>query len=169
MKRLFVIPLSLLFCIPFGCQPAEEAVAEAEVKGLSDNDVATITSSIEAYVQTIKSRDFAAVAAFYTEDAVLMPPNHPEVQGRQAIQSWMEGFPPLQDFNLTALEMDGRGDLAFARGELSMTIAPEEAPEPIIDTGKFIEIRRKQADGSWLIAVDIFNSNLSPPPPPREE
>jgi ketosteroid isomerase-like protein len=31
------------------------------------------------------------------------------------------------------------------------------------DSGKFIEVWARQPDGSWLIADDIFNSNLPVP------
>ncbi len=51
-----------------------------------------------------------------------------------------------------------RDKLGDVRPEL-----PEGAAEPVQDRGKYVEIRRKQADGAWLIAVDIFNSDLPIP------
>ena len=33
---------------------------------------------------------------------------------------------------------------------------------PAADDGKYIEIWKRQADGSWKIAYDIFNSDLPP-------
>jgi uncharacterized protein (TIGR02246 family) len=114
-------------------------------------------------MQAVRSEDWAALAALYTEDAVWMPPNQPIIRGRAAIQAWNEASPTYTEFNLTVEEIDGRGDLAYVLGTYSSTIALEGAPEPIQDTGKYIEIRRKQEDGSWLIAVDIFNSDLPLP------
>jgi uncharacterized protein (TIGR02246 family) len=99
-----------------------------------------------------------AVAACYAEDAVLMPPNLPEVAGRKAIRAFFDGFPPVKDLAGAATEIDGRGDLAFVRGSYTMTILPPGAAA-IRDSGKFLEIRRRQADGRWLIAVDMFSSN----------
>lgn len=164
MKKLsMIIPLVILLCFTFGCQQGEEVAEEVGVKALSDEDVAAIKASTEAYMQAARSEDSAARAALYTEDAVLMPPNQPMVQGRAAIQEWSEALPTEMEFNLTVEEIDGRGDLAFVRGTYSLAVVPEGAPEPIKDTGKFIEIRRKQEDGSWLIAVDIFNSDLPLP------
>ncbi|MBN1222422.1 MAG: SgcJ/EcaC family oxidoreductase [Candidatus Aminicenantes bacterium] len=171
-KQLMVISLVFLLCLTFCCQkPVEEAAEEAAalVKTLSDADVAAINASIEAYNQAVASTDWTAAAALYTEDAVLMLPNQPAIHSREAILTWMKAFPPLTDFNLAAEEIDARGDLAFVRGTLSMTIVPEGAPEPIQDTLKYVEIRRKQEDGSWLIAVDIFNSDMPLPPPSKQE
>ena len=53
-----------------------------------------------------------------------------------------------------------RDDLAYVLGTYTMTIVPPGAPGPIEDSGKYIEIRRRQPDGSWLISTDIFNSDL---------
>jgi len=33
------------------------------------------------------------------------------------------------------------------------------------DFGKFLEIRRHQADGRWLVTLDMFNSDLPVPAP----
>jgi ketosteroid isomerase-like protein len=60
---------------------------------------------------------------------------------------------------LTIDEIDGRADLAYVRGSYSMTLHPQGAPAPVDDVGKYLEIRMHQADGSWLLAVDIFNSD----------
>ena len=162
-KLLMIIPLVILLCFTFGCQQGEEMTEEVGVKALSDEDVAAIKVATEEYIQAVNSDDSAATAALSTEDAVLMPPNQPMVQGRAAIQTWYEAFPTTTEFNLTVEEIKGRGDLAFVRGTYSLTIVPEGAPEPIQDTGKYVEIRRKQPDGSWLIVVDIFNSDLPLP------
>ena len=48
-----------------------------------------------------------------------------------------------------------------------MTMNPPGA-EPVHEAGKYIEIRKKQADGSWLLYRDIYNSDMPaiPAPPP---
>jgi len=40
-----------------------------------------------------------------------------------------------------------------------MTMTPEGS-DPIDDTGKYLEIWKKQADGGWKVVRDIFNSDL---------
>ena len=125
---------------------------------LSDADIAAIEEVGESWIAAANADDWAAVAALYTENAVFMPPNGPAVQGRAAIQAFGEAFPPASGWMLNPVEIDGRGDLAFVRGTFSMTIEIPDM-EPYQETGKFIEIRRKQADGSWLLATDIFNSD----------
>ena len=134
------------------CQPPGPAA-------LSEEDIAAIEVTSEAFLKAVLASDWTAVAATYTDDAVLMPPNGPAVEGRANIQTFFESFPPLNEFNLSNVETTGRGDLAYVRGTYKMTIAPE-GRDKFDDSGKYLEIRRKQADGSWLIARDMFSSDL---------
>jgi len=39
----------------------------------------------------------------------------------------------------------------------------QDGGEPEQDSSKYIEIWKRQADGSWKVAFDIFNSDLSLP------
>jgi ketosteroid isomerase-like protein len=162
-KLLMIITLVILLCFAFSYQQGEEVAEEVGVKALSDEDVAAIKTAHDAYGQTMISKDWAALIAMHTEDAVIMPPNMPLIQGREAIQAWNEASPPITAFNLTCVEIDGRGDLAYVRGVYTLTMELKGAPQPIQDTGKFLDILQKQEDGSWLIAVDIFNSDLPQP------
>jgi ketosteroid isomerase-like protein len=62
------------------------------------------------------------------------------------------------------VEVDGAGDIAYVYGKYSMTITSEEG-EPVQDSGKYIEIWKRQADGTWKVSLDIFNSDLPIPEP----
>ncbi len=125
---------------------------------LSDADIAAIEERVESFAAAANADDWGGVAALYTEDGVLMPPNGPAVQGRAAIEAFFAAFPPSSGLTLNPAEIDGRGDLAFVRGTYSLTLEIE-GMERVQETGKYIDIRRKQEDGSWLIAVDIFNTD----------
>ncbi|UCG68005.1 MAG: DUF4440 domain-containing protein [Thermoplasmata archaeon] len=142
---------------------------EVGVKPLSDEDVAVIKTLYDEWDPAVKSRDWDTVENLYTEDTVVMPPNMPLVEGREAVKVFFENYPPLKEMSFSPLEIDGYGDIAYVSGTYSMIIQPEGAPEPIHDTGKYLEIRRKQEDGSWLLAIDIFNSDLPLPAPAEKE
>ncbi len=147
---------ALLFMAPLAaCQaPAPE------VGPLSEEDVAAIKASRVLWAEAVLAGDWAAVAALFTEDAVVMPPNEPVVEGQVALQAFLELFPSITQFEATIVQMEGRGDLAFVRATYSMALIVEGVPEPIHDTGKFVDIWRKQPDGKWLVAVHIYNSDF---------
>ena len=131
-----------------------------EINELLPEDIIAIKELHQTWSPAIVEKDFETLMTLYTDDAIVLPPNGPKVQGREAVLDWMKALPPITSANLTVEEIDGYGNLAFVRGAYFMTITPEGAPGPIQDRGKFIEIRRKQADGSWLMARDIFNSDM---------
>lgn len=144
--------LTALSCAVLACQAAPAKLSETDIAALRAG-----VDSIEA--QILGHRDSAA-AAHYTANAVFMPPNQPAVEGRAAILAWFTGGPPMSAFTLTATEIDGSGDLAYVRGTWTFA-APAAGKTPAIeDHGKFLEIRRRQADGSWLMVADIFNSDV---------
>ncbi len=144
------------------CQPqAQEPV------GLSEEDVAAIRGVAESYAEAMLANDYAAVAAHYAEDAVLMSPNAPLVEGRAAIQAGLEALRgSVTEYSNTPVEIEGRGDLAYARGTLSLAQAVEGMAEPVRDTAKYLVILRKQPDGSWLLTQVCWNSDL---PLPEQE
>ena len=44
------------------------------------------------------------------------------------------------------------------------TTANDAKGKQVNDTGKYVVVFRKQADGAWKVAADIFNSDLPPAP-----
>ena len=127
---------------------------------VSKDDAAAIRQADLNFVANSLAGDWDALVAGYTEDAVVMPPNQEVVIGRSAIRDLFSVL-TINDFTLETVEMDGRGDLVFARGDYSWTVAVGEG-EPVADHGKWLTIWRKQADGTWLLSQDIWNSDQAP-------
>jgi len=150
VRALCTFPLVILSLS--ACQAAPPA-------GLSDADKAALRQNDEVFATSANAKNFAAAAVLYQDDASLLPPNGPAVQGRQQIQKWMSDNPPISDFKIEPVDIDGRGDLAYVRGNYSLTMTPPNGAA-IHDRGKFLELWRKQADGTWKIRWDIFNSDL---------
>jgi len=150
----------LLIAVVIGIAITACQISIAEAGSLSEKEVAAIKSVTEPYTTAMIANDWAAVAAFYTEDAVRMPPNELLQTGRAAIQADLESLPgKVTDFSLKVMEVDGHEGMAYVRGSFSITHLMEGVPDPVSDTGKWLNISRKQADGSWLIAISIWNSD----------
>ena len=100
--------------------------------------------------------DAAGCAAFYTEDAILMPPNQPMVRGKKAVQDLMQGMIDKVGGTHTRhmVEFGVEGDLAYQVATIVMTNT-KTTDQP----GKFLEIFRPQQDGSWKIHLCIWNSD----------
>jgi ketosteroid isomerase-like protein len=136
-------------------------------KGLSQADLRKIDDVTQTAVNAALAGDFATWAALFLDAAVVNPPNEPAVKGGAAIRAWLEKFPPITEFKLKNEKVEGRDDLAYLLGTYTMTITPSGAPGPVKDSGKFVTVVRRQPDGHWLCAVDMFSSDLPPPSPPK--
>jgi len=136
-------------------------------KGLSQTDVRKIDEATQTAMKAALAKDFATWAALFLDDAVINPPNEPAVKGREAIRAWLERFPPLTEFKLNNEHVEGREDLAYVLGTYTMTMVPLGAPGPVKDSGKYVTVLRRQPDGRWLAAVDMFSSDLPAVLPPK--
>lgn len=137
-----------------GCYPAGP---------LADEDLAAITALGQAYREAVLGGDAAAIAALYTEDATEMPPHMVARQGRAAIQEAYQGMPPMTEFTIRSAQIEGFGDLAYDMGTWTATMEMEGMEEPYQDAGKYVAVCEKQADGSWLMKVVIWNSDIPLP------
>jgi uncharacterized protein (TIGR02246 family) len=130
-------------------------------EGLLEADRAAIARlPVDDWCKAEKARDINAKLKLFTTDAVLMPPAEPNVIGQQAIHAWKERIWDGTEYECsgTVEEVQVFGDLGMVRGTFSgvFTTASGEL-QPI--SGKFLDIVRRQADGSWKIARAIWNLN----------
>jgi uncharacterized protein (TIGR02246 family) len=130
---------------------------------ITDEDRAAIKELIDKQVETSLARDFDALSELFTEDAIYMQPNYPIHQGKEAVLAFIEAFPTLTEFTVEIFEMKGYGDLAFMRGSYTFEANVEGMESPIQDKGKWIDIVRKENDGSWRLARVIYSSDLPLP------
>ncbi len=126
------------------------------------NPTAAVKSTFSAngnlWMEAFNSHDAKAVAALYTTDAVLLPPNEPAVFGRDAIAATHAELFARGDFkiDIEPIETVIDGQLAYVAGRYRMWTDDGA----LVDHGKYIEIWRP-VDGQWLISRDMYNSSVA--------
>jgi ketosteroid isomerase-like protein len=141
-------------------RPAAARPAAARGAGASGAPAA-IRKLDEVFMKAVAARDVAAlVQGFYAPDAVLMPPNHPAVEGREKIQQFLQGLldAGASSIKLSTTRIWGAGSVACGRGVYTLAMNPPGGV-PSEDSGKYIVCYRRQANGSWRAVADIFNSD----------
>jgi uncharacterized protein (TIGR02246 family) len=118
------------------------------------------------FAEAYNRGDIAAAVEFYTEDAKFLHPNTEIISGKQAIKEFFETGRAfgLRRISFKGLEAGLDGNLAYERGVINMDIAPEGG-QAMKDKGKYLVVMKRQTDGSWKVAVDIWNSDLPQPVP----
>ena len=104
--------------------------------------------------------DMATVASMYTEDGVVMPPGSEAVRGRRAIEQLWRSLREqmgVQAVTISPQEVVASEDLAYEVGSADLHVATPQGEA--IDTVKYLVAWKRQADGAWRLAADIFNTN----------
>jgi uncharacterized protein (TIGR02246 family) len=126
-------------------------------------DTAAIQALDERWSATAAKNDLEGTVEFYADDAVLLPPNAPIARDRKSIrESWAGLLGPntAVSWKVSKVEIAKSGELGYLYGTYSLAIRDPKGGAPVSDTGKLVEIWKKQADGKWKCIVDTYNSDL---------
>lgn len=122
----------------------------------------TVRDSIEAAIRTLveslNGGDAAGVAAHYTDDAALLPPNAARIDGRKGIQVVWQGLidANVRDVAMTTQEVDVFGEVANEVGTITAT-APDKDGGRAQLFGKYVAVWKRGAEGRWQLHRDIWN------------
>ena len=108
------------------------------------------------------AKDLEKTVSFYSDDAIVMPPNAPADTSKEAIRKgWKDFLDSINDirWKTTRVEIAKSGDLAVLTGTYDMTMK-----DGTKDHGKYCEVWEKQPNGNWKCGTDIFNSDLPAAP-----
>jgi uncharacterized protein (TIGR02246 family) len=122
----------------------------------SSNIRSHLASLGQQFAAAFKARDAAALADFYSADALVLPPNAELVRGRDGARGlWEHVFTlGVSEVRLDILEVDEHGDLAIEVGRA--TLFAEGGA--VVDEGKYVVVWRKDT-GAWKMHRDIWNSS----------
>ena len=111
------------------------------------------------WIAAFNAGDVDTVVSLYTDDVVVMPPSEPSLHGREAVRQWLEAFFENHTARQSLIndEVVVIGDWAWMRGHFTLVIERRDAPGEVRHEGKHLVIWRRQEDGSWMAARDIWN------------
>ena len=164
MNRATVVLCSVLVLAAGCAAPPEEEAPAPEVDPVAENNAA-LSELAAKYLQAMNRGDADGLAVLYTEDAIRMQTNSKAKVGRDAIRLFAAAdyADTNWDMQLRVDESEYSGDLAFVRGTYALSVSPKDAPSQIYqEVGKWMDVMRRQEDGSWLIAREISNRNHLP-------
>jgi len=151
--------LSFLLVL-FGCASAPPPDTRAA-------DEAAIRKADTDWVKAAQSKQVGAWVAFYSDDAVVLPPNEEVAASKDSIRKTVGGLLGLPGLSITwqprKVEVARSGDLAYLNGAYELTWNDANG-KPSADRGKTLKIWKKQSDGGWKCIVDTWNSDLPAAP-----
>ena len=116
------------------------------------------------WAKAAATKDVEQTIAFYSDDAVVFPPNATSAATKEAIRnSWKEmlGSPGLViSWQPAKVQIGKAGEMAWLSGTYELTMN-DASGKPINDRGKYLEVWEKRPDGIWKCTADMWNSNLA--------
>jgi ketosteroid isomerase-like protein len=161
-----------LSCLLISCAFLTGSCAPPAAVDSRAADAAAIQAADEQWSAAASKNDLARTVAFYADDAVLLPPNAPIAKDQKSIrETWaaMLGPGTTVSWKVSKAEAAKSGELGYLHGTYSLSMKDPKGGPPVNDTGKMVEIWKKQADGTWKCIVDTFNSDLPASPAPESK
>jgi uncharacterized protein (TIGR02246 family) len=128
-------------------------------------NAAEAVKSVEAdMLAAFHAKDAAKLSGYYASDAVLAVPGR-TVHGTDAISK-----ANAEDLNDPAFKLDfanertdvaNSGDLAYTSGSFQVTFTNSQTKKVESQSGTYLTVFRKQADGSWKAVADIATPEAS--------
>lgn len=122
------------------------------------DDVETITACV---AEAFNRQDSEGIASFYTEDAQVLPPDAPMVEGRQGLVAMLNATFAAggQSIEFETVSTQKNGDLLIQVGRYVMGITA--SGQSFDDPGKFVSVYARQPYGGLLITVTCFNRDAT--------
>lgn len=132
---------------------------------LSQRDQDAVRAQINKYVQAALAADWDTWGTTLAADVYYSPPNLAPLAGRDAAVAWAKTFPKITGLTVNADEVTGRGDLAYARGTYALNVTLPDG-SPMTERGSFLQVHRRQPDGTWPYTHAMYHSTDALPAPP---
>ena len=149
MNKTFLLMPVLSILIFSSC--AKEVDRAAELEGLLQTD--------REFAE--RSREFGPAEAFYAylaDDALQLPNGGNPIRSAEAIRDSMSGGNNDLLWEPETGEVSSSGDFGYTWGNYEAIFKDDEGNETV-SRGKYLNVWRKDSEGSWKVVVDIGNKN----------
>lgn len=150
-----IVALLLVFVFGLGVNPQSARSPEGAIRK-ADQD----------WLRVFAAKDLKKSVDFVIAGGSVLAPNAPIATGHEAISKSFAGFFALPDLKIewrpNKVEVARSGEMGYSTGAYHMTFK-DPSGKTIEDRGKYVTVWKKQR-GRWMVAYDIFNSDLSASP-----
>lgn len=158
MKHAF---LALALCVSLAACKAP-AIDNGAAAADSSAEVAAVKAVETGLQAAFKAKDAAKVASFYAADADIVTPFLPPRRGADQEKATANDFgDPAFALEFANGRTEVSGDMAFTRGTYTVTYTNPGDKQVTTQSGSYVTVFRKTAEGSWKIVQDI----ATPGPP----
>ncbi len=155
-KHALLLTAAVLLTV-IACTPPPQPPPEIDIKA----ERAALSEAANRYHEAGQALDIEALATFYASDALTMPPNMGTKEGtagvREALTAMIE-TPGFQvRFETPTVVVSKGADMGYTLADIEITMDGPDG-KPVTSRERDFHLWKKQADGSWKVVIDIWNS-----------
>ena len=147
------------------CTIALAVFSAASSAADSAKEMAALQAADQNWVKAYNAGNADALANLYDEQAVLLPPGVPGVNGRAAIKAFFQkDTTESQKAGVTfSLGSKPAGGVSGDMGWQSGIYAVKDKAGKVVETGKYLSVSMRKG-GKWLYVRDTWNADGTPAP-----
>jgi ketosteroid isomerase-like protein len=154
MHKLIPLAAAAAALMASGCTQSAKA---ADPKDIQDS----IRAQEAQWQKDYAAKDVNALAGHYADDAALANPGDrtatTDVDRRKGLAAFVSDPNLKVTFAADKVDVAQSGDLAYSRGQYSLTMTDKATGKPATSGGTYLTVYKKQSDGSWK-AVEDFST-----------
>jgi len=145
------LPILILCAISLSCQPGVDIQSERASLLETDSKLGELSFS---------SNNVDELVAFYSSDAMVIPPNNQVLKGKPGIREFLAFWVEKSDYSVTwkpesaMVSNDGTAGQTFGTIRFA---GPGLGATPVVYFGRYVSVWRKGNTGSWKCVVNIWN------------
>jgi ketosteroid isomerase-like protein len=129
-----------------------------------EDDIAAIDEVLVQYGVAMDTGDLELYMSLHADDIVKMGPDAPATYGKEELRAGTKFL--FDNFTIVGASSPEEtyvdGNMGFTRGTYTLSIIPKAGGDTAYVDGKYLTLCKRQADGSWKISHDCYNSNVPP-------
>ena len=166
MRRLYLMAILVSSLVIMGFALACQQPPPPSPPDTRAADERAIREADAAWSKAVAAKDVERTLSFLADDGSAFPSNAPIVTGKEALRAyWSQALSApgsSVSWRATSVQVARSGDLGYVVGTYE-SAGKDSKGRPVTDRGKYVEVWKKQPDGSWKVVVDIYNSDLPAP------
>jgi ketosteroid isomerase-like protein len=156
-KQLSLLTTAAALLTVIACAPPPEPPPEIDIEA----ERAALSDAANRYHEALHAWDVDTIAALYASDALVLPPNSETKEGAAGVREFLAAFSSIPGLQVRAetptVVVSKGGDLGYTLANLEITVDGADG-EPVTAQERDFHLWKKQADGSWKVVIDIWNS-----------
>jgi uncharacterized protein (TIGR02246 family) len=154
MRRRFLFAAPVLLVALAACSSMAPSADPAR-------EEAAIRATDARWLAAAQAHDLEGTVSYWTDDVYMMPPGGPAMVGKEALRRYVGGAFAIPDFSISWVTdhvwVAKSGEVAYAVGTDTIRLTTPEG-KAVVQHNKAATAWRKEPDGSWKCAVDIWNA-----------